>query len=110
MTVSPYCIKFEQEFRRKLFTSKEKQKFYTEFMLDGLLRGDMQSRYTAYAVGRNNGWLSANDIRTAENMNPIDGGDVYMVPVNMMPASQSEKFWESKQVKGGEIIAKKTNS
>ena len=46
----------------------------------------MQSRYSAYAVARQNGWMSANDIRKLENMNPVEGGDVYLVPLNMVPA------------------------
>ena len=61
-------------------------KYFAEFNIDGLLRGDLKSRYEAYAVGRQWGWLSANDVRTSENMNPIDpddGGDDYWRPVNI---------------------------
>lgn len=63
--------------------------YFAEFNVDGLLRGDIQSRYRAYAIGRNWGWLSANDIRAKENMNPIpadEGGDTYLQPTNMQPA------------------------
>ena len=59
--------------------------------MDGLLRGDTKSRYDAYAVGRQNGWLSANDIRELENQNPIPGGDGYLVNGNMVPADQAGK-------------------
>ena len=56
--------------------------------IDGLMRGDLKSRYDSYAIGRNNGWLSANDIRRLENMNPLppEQGDVYLIPLNMVPA------------------------
>jgi len=54
------------------------------------LRGDLKSRYDSYAIGRNWGWLSANDIRALEDMNPLPGniGDKYLVPLNMAPADQ----------------------
>jgi HK97 family phage portal protein len=59
-----------------------------EFLADAILRTDIKSRYTAYRVGRQWGWLSADDIRRKENMNPLpDGkGDIYLVPLNMVEA------------------------
>lgn len=60
--------------------------FFFEFNLDGLLRGDIKSRYEAFGIGRQWGWLSVNDIRRLDNMNSIAGGDVYLQPVNMVPA------------------------
>ena len=95
-TIQPYCVKYEQEFRRKLFASKEKQKFYAKFDMDEMKRGDMKSRYDSYAIGRNNGFLSVNDVREFEDLNPVIGGDIYMVPVNLMPATESESFWKAK--------------
>jgi hypothetical protein len=81
----------------------EKGTYYTEFLREALLRGDIGSRYTAYAVGRQNGWLSANDIRRRENMNPLPGeqGDIYLVPMNMVPADQAG---ETNQVGGDESV------
>ena len=83
-TMRPYLVMWEQEGQRVMFV----QPFFNEFMVDGLLRGDIQSRYAAYAVGRNWGWLSADDIRERENMNPLpDGkGAVYLQPLNMVEA------------------------
>jgi len=52
-----------------------------------LLRGDIKSRYQSYAVARQWGFLSANDIRRFENMEPIDGGNVYLQPLNMTDVS-----------------------
>jgi len=53
-----------------------------------LLRGDIASRYAAYQIGRQNGWINADEIRELENMNPIGGevGSAYIWPANMMPA------------------------
>lgn len=91
-TIRPWLVRWEQSIHMKLFTAYERKNgFFAEYLVDGLLRGDIQSRYAAYAVGRQNGWLSANDIRERENMNPIDGGDVYLVNGNMMPADQAGK-------------------
>lgn len=82
-TMRPWLVNWEQELNRKLFNNTE---YFAEFLVDGLLRGDTQARYQAYMTGRNWGWLSANDVRELENMNPIEDGDVYLVPLNMQPA------------------------
>jgi HK97 family phage portal protein len=61
---------------------------YAEVLIEGALRGDTKSRYDAYAVGRQWGWLSSNDIRRLENMPPVEGGDTYLQPLNMVDASK----------------------
>lgn len=71
---------------RSLLNEKEKSGYFIKFNVDGLLRGDYQSRMNGYAVGRQNGWLSANDIRELENMDQIpdeDGGNLYLINGNM---------------------------
>lgn len=88
-TMLPWFRRWEQEVNRKAFSAIERPRYFVEFLLASLLRGDMQSRYQAYAVGRQWGWLSANDVRELENLNPIQGGDIYMVPLNMVPAAQA---------------------
>ena len=90
---------------RTLLTDEEKKKYYVKFNLDGLLRGDYQSRMNGYAIGRQNGWMSANDIRELENLDRIpaeQGGDLYLVNGNMLPLSsglpQSRKtLWEEEE-------------
>lgn len=82
-TLRPYLGRIEQELNRKLFTMREQVSYYTKIELDSLLRGDQNSRYSSYAVGRQWGWLSANDVRELEDMSPIDGGDIYLSPSNM---------------------------
>lgn len=87
-TMLPIAKRWEQAVTRDLFfpLPDDETEYFAEFLLDGLNRGDMDSRYTAYAIGRNWGWLSVNDIRRLENMNPITGGDEYLRPLNMTPA------------------------
>lgn len=85
-TIRPWLVRWEQAIYRDLLFPDERKEYFVEFNVDGLLRGDIESRYRAYAIGRQWGWLSANDIREMENKNPIPGGDVYWAPVNMIPA------------------------
>ena len=88
--IRPWLVRIEQSINRSLFTDKEKGRFYCQFNLDGLMRGSYKERMEGYAIGRQNGWLNANDIRGLENMNPIpqkDGGDAYLVNGNMIPIS-----------------------
>jgi HK97 family phage portal protein len=81
-TIRPWLVRTEQEINRKLFMPSERDLF-AEHKVDALLRGDIKGRYEAYQIGRNTGFLSANDIRSLENMNPIEDGDIYLVPLNM---------------------------
>ena len=87
-TIRPWLVRWEQAIHRDLLSENERQTYFAEHLVAGLLRGDVASRYQAYATARQNGWMSANDIRELENMNPVDGGDVYLVPLNMVPADQ----------------------
>jgi len=75
-------VRWEQSLQKALLNTAEQKRYFIKFNVDGLLRGDYQSRMAGYAVGRQNGWLSANDIREMENMNPVseeEGGDLYLV-------------------------------
>ena len=85
-SLRPWLVRWEQAIQQRLMTERDRQTHVVEFLVDGLLRGDVTSRYQAYAVARQNGWMSANDIRELENQNPIDDGDLYLVPLNMIPA------------------------
>jgi len=90
--IRPRAVNWEQQIRRQLLGPEGKKRYYVEHVLDGLLRGDVQSRAQYYRTGRNDGWLSANDIRELENMNPIpeeEGGDAYLINGNMMPITSA---------------------
>lgn len=84
-----WLVRWEQAILTQLLLPAERERYYAEHLVDSLLRGDTLARYQAYAVGRQWGWLSANDIKDKENENPIAGGDEYLVPLNMVPAGRS---------------------
>ncbi len=79
-------VRWQQTLNRDLLTEAEQKEYFFEFMPDALLKGDTLSRFQAYAQARNWGWLSVNDIRERENLNHIDQGDIYLQPLNMVPA------------------------
>ena len=83
-TILPWVKRWESEFNRKLFINDKTH--YIRFNMEGLLRGDIRTRYEAYTKGRQWGWISANDVRRMENLAPIEGGDAYLQPLNMTEA------------------------
>ena len=97
-TLDPWVIRWEQSIQRSLLNSEEKKKYFAKFNVEGLLRGDYQSRMNGYAIGRQNGWMSANDIRELENLDRIpaeDGGDLYLINGNMLPLKNAGAFAET---------------
>jgi HK97 family phage portal protein len=84
-TLRPWLIRWEQEISAKLLLAHEKPVLYAEHLVDAILRVDLSARYNAYSIGRNWGWLSVNDIRAKEGMDPVEGGDIYLQPLNMQP-------------------------
>ncbi len=104
-TLDPWVVRWEQSLQQSLILPSEKPSLFIRFNLDGLLRGDYQSRMNGYAVGRQNGWMSANDIRELEDMNRIpagDGGDLYLVNGNMTKLADAGAFVgnQSKEANG----------
>lgn len=94
-TLDPWVVRFEQAFQKALLLPDEKRTYFIKFNVDGLLRGDYQSRMNGYAIGRQNGWLSTNDIRRLEDMNPLskeEGGDLYLVNGNMTKLEDAGGF------------------
>ena len=94
-TLDPWVIRWEQSIQRTLLSKDEKTAYFVKFNLEGLLRGDYQSRMNGYAIGRQNGWMSANDIRELENLDRIpaeDGGDLYLINGNMLPLKNAGAF------------------
>lgn len=87
-TLLPWIKRHEQAMMRDLLLPSERNEYYIEFNVSGLLRGDQASRYAAYAVARQWGWLSVNDIRRLENLPPITGGNTYLQPLNMVDAAK----------------------
>lgn len=82
-SLRPWLVRIEQAISRSLLTPVEQESMFAEHLVEAFLRGDTLSRYQAYNIGRQAGFLSPNDIRVAENMNPVDGGDEYLRPLYM---------------------------
>ena len=94
-TLEPWLVRWEQSMVRSLLTPSEKQEYFIKFNVDGLLRGDYASRMSGYATARQNGWMSANDIRELENLDRIpaeDGGDLYLINGNMTKLADAGIF------------------
>ena len=91
-TIRPWLVRIEQSMNKALFSENERGKYFVKFNMDGLMRGDYKSRMEGYAIARQNGWMSADDIRGLENLNPIGaakGGEEYLVNGNMIPIKQA---------------------
>ena len=106
-TLEPWLVRWEQAMQRSLIPQDDKSKYFIKFNVDGLLRGDYQSRMQGYATARQNGWMSANDIRELENLDRIpaeDGGDLYLINGNMMPLSMSGAAYGKEENQNEEVL------
>ena len=104
-TLDPWVIRWEQSLQKALLLSGEKTQYFIKLNVDGLLRGDYQSRMNGYATGRQNGWFSANDIREMENLNPIsteEGGDLYLINGNMTKLADAGAFADQPSTLSGQ--------
>ena len=94
-TLNPWVVRWEQALNKSLLSLSERKEYFIKFNVDGLLRGDYQSRMSGYATARQNGWMSANDIRELEDLNPIsdeEGGNLYLINGNMTKLNDAGIF------------------
>ena len=106
-TLDPWVIRWEQSLQRSLLLPGEKGKYFIKLNVDGLLRGDYQSRMNGYAIGRQNGWMSANDIRELENLDRIpaeEGGDLYLINGNMTKLKDAGIFAGKEETQNEEVL------
>ena len=111
-TLEPWITRFEQSMARALLRPEEKRKYFIRFNVDGLLRGDYKSRMEGYAVARQNGWMSTNDIRELENMDRIseeEGGDLYLINGNMCKLKDAGLFSGKENSDNEEILELETD-
>jgi len=88
-TLAAHCVLWEQQLNRWLLTKQERMMgYYFKFNLNSQLRGALGARFEAYSKARQWGWMSVNDIRRLEDMNPIENGDIYLEPQNMIEAGK----------------------
>ena len=89
-TMLPWITLFESVLNNELIPENEQGTTYIKFNVEGLLRANLENRYKAYQIGINSGFLSANEVREKEDMNPRDGGDEYLTPMNMTSNEKDE--------------------
>ena len=90
-TLLPWLRRWEQEINKKLIGSDDRS-VYGEFLVEEMMRGNTIDRFAAYRTARESGWLSVNEIRRRENMNPIEGGDNFIQPLNFAEVSVAEEM------------------
>ena len=101
-TLSPWLSRWEQAMMKALLSDSEKGRYFIKFNVEGLLRGDYASRMSGYATARQNGWMSANDIRELEDMNLIpdeEGGNLYLVNGSMSRLSDAGIAYQKTETK-----------
>lgn len=96
-TLGPWITRFEQAISRYLPPGQ-----YARVNVASLLRGNARDRYLSYAVGRQWGWMSVNDIRRLEDLSPITDGDTYLQPLNMVDAGDALRVLLGSDSSGGD--------
>lgn len=102
-TLMPWLIRWEQAILRDLITREDE--YFAEFSVEGLLRGDAKARGEFYASGITNGWLTRNEVRIKENLNPLDGLDEPLQPLNMATVGQAQDPAQPDQAARAERLA-----
>lgn len=105
--LGPYLRRIGQSASRDLLTLPEQREYFAEHLSDALVINDLAQRNASWTAGRNGGWLSVNEIREAENRNPVDGGDTYLQPLNMAPIGsdgETERREEEAEESDGEAV------
>ena len=101
-TLDPWVVRWEQAIHRALLSESEKGRFFVRFNLEGLLRGAYETRMKGYAIARQNGWMSANEIRAQESLDRIPaelGGDEFVVNGNLLPLHMAGAYAKDKPSK-----------
>jgi len=93
-TLTQWVSRWEAELNIKLLTSDQAKDHFFKLNMDSLLRGDLKSRYEAYALGIQNSFLSPNEARRKEDLNSIPGGDIYAQQMNMQPLGKKDEDGE----------------
>ena len=89
-TLRPWLVRIEQQLNKDLLLEAERKLYFYEHLTDGMLRTDIVARFSAYAQAITNGWMTRNEAREKENMNPLDGLDEPLVPLNMQGADEPD--------------------
>lgn len=101
-TLQPYLTRWEQAVSRQLLSQDDQLEYYAEHLVDALLRADSKARSEFYASAAQNGYMTRNEIRRAENLPALEGGDFLTVQVNLAPLSSFEDSALPQQPQSGE--------
>ena len=104
-TLGSFIARIEQQINVDLFSAAEQGRYFAEFNVDGLLRGNILARYQAYQVGVQQGFLSRNEVRDLEGLPPFEGGDLMLEPLNMQPVGGAAKPGAAQDPKAGSAPA-----
>jgi HK97 family phage portal protein len=98
-TLRPWLVRVEQSLNMSLLNPAERSEYFFEHLVDGLLRGDVVSRFNSYSIAKSARIYTTNEIREMENRNPIEGGDKLDVTPNMMPKDKEKEPKEPEEQK-----------
>lgn len=84
-TMMPWNIRWEQSFSRDVLGRTLSKRFFSELLVDGLMRGDSAARSEFYSKAVGGPWMTINEARKAENRDPVAGGDELIRPLNLSP-------------------------
>jgi len=101
-TVRPECTRIEKRLNMQLLGPRESARWYIEFNLDALMRGDSAARASFYSSMRNIGAMNANEIRRKEGLNSYDGGDIFMVQGAMVPVDMAGQQQQQQMAQSGQ--------
>lgn len=97
-SIMPWLRRQEEQLTLKLLTPAQRKQFFVEHQLAALLRGDLKSRYEAYSIALQNGFMNRNEVRRLENLNSIGSdGERFFVPMNMTPLDRVDDELDEKQ-------------
>lgn len=90
-TIHPLCTALEQAIRQRVMTEAERESMTCEFKMNALQRANIQARYSSYAQGLQNGFMTRNEVRRLENLPPIEGADQLTAQNNLFPVEMLGK-------------------
>ena len=98
-SLMPWLIRLEQSFNKALFTKSERGQYFVKFSVEGLLRGDYETRMRGYSQALQSGILSVNEVRSLEDLNSIPaeaGGDYHLVNGNLAKLEDAGAAYKQK--------------
>jgi len=101
-SLAPWLKRIDQRMGLSLLTPSERRTYYLEHLVNGLMWGDSQTRSSFYSTMVQIGVMSPNEVRTLENLNPYEGGDEFLRPLNMGLAGEGDV---SKDAEAGQMRA-----